>query len=90
MKLAILNTPVGKYFYYHFLHLVKNNIQEAVLISEEEIKLFKEKGFFIMSENKNSADIYLYEFIKAETVYSFTTEDIEKFKRVANEFSKKC
>ena len=84
MKLAILDTPAGRYFYYHFLPLVKEDIEDAVLISREQLNSFKRKGFLVVSDDKNIADVWLLEFLKVETIYSFSLGDLKKFRSIIN------
>lgn len=85
MKIAVVNTAMGKYFYYHFLPLVKDKISQVVLINVEQVEEFKSKGFKIVSDLKELSDINLEDFIKIEITYSFSQENLKKFKEVLDE-----
>jgi hypothetical protein len=89
MRIAVVNTAIGKYFYYHFLPLVKDRVSEAVLIDVSQVTEFKNKGFKIASDLKEFSDINLEDFIKVEVAYSFTHENLKKFKEVLDELNKK-
>jgi len=82
MKLAILDTPAGRYFYYHFLPLVKENIEDVVLAPRELLEILKERGYLIASDDEGVADIYLLKFLSVNVSYSFTAEDVERFRSV--------
>jgi len=85
MKLAIIETSMGRYFYFHFLPLLRGEIEEVKLIPSGKASVFKEKGFLIVSDIEKIADIPLKKFIKTEIVYSFSKNDVEAFKELVNE-----
>ena len=89
MKLAIIETSMGKYFYYHFLPLLKEKIEEAKLITLDKVDEFKHKGFFIVSDIEEIAGISLKKFIKIETIYSFSEVDLKAFKEFLDETKSK-
>jgi hypothetical protein len=89
MKIAVINTAMGRYFYYHFLPLVKSDLLEAVQIDVSQVNEFKNKGFQIVSDLREFSDVNLEDFIRVEITYSFTHENLKMFKEVLNEISKK-